>query len=78
MGNDPNHQAQYFGWLASVPPEYNASVNIPMQVIMGAAGRRPEVYPNRDFDHPYAYDYYRGITRQEAERRIHAMLDQLS
>lgn len=48
-----------------------------MQVVAGAPGQRPEVYPNRDSDHPYVNDYYLGITRQEAEHRIHTMLDQL-
>ena len=72
------HQAEYFGWLASVPPEYDASVSIPMRVITGTEGQRPEIIPFADFDHPFVQDYQTGITRQEAEQRMHAMLDSSS
>ena len=76
--DNPDHQVEYFGWLASVPPEYDASVSVPMRVVTSTQGHRPEVIPFANFDHPFVRDYQTGITRQEAERRIHFMLDGLS
>jgi len=34
--------------------------------------------PHEDFDHPFVYDYYNGISKEEAERRIHEMLRVIS
>ncbi len=56
--NDEDHQTEYFGWLANPLPDYDFSVSI----------------PHEDFDHPFVRDYYAGIPRKEAERRIHAMM----
>lgn len=35
---------------------------------------RPEIFPHEDFDHPFVKDYYEGITKAEAEKRINAIL----
>jgi len=37
-------------------------------------GLRPELFPHESFNHPFVKDYYTGITKVEAERRISEML----
>ena len=69
------HETMYFGWLSNDLPEYDFSEGgIPTTVFTRAGNSRPEIVPHEDFDHPFVYDYYNGITKQEAERRIHEML----
>lgn len=46
-----------------------------MCVIARNNGQRPEIIPNKDFDHPFVKDYYDGISKKEAERRISNMLE---
>jgi hypothetical protein len=69
------HETMYFGWLSNNLPEYDFSEGgIPTTVFTRAGNSRPEIVPHEDFDHPFVSDYYNGITKQEAERRIHEML----
>ena len=72
--NNEDHQTEYFGWLANPLPDYDFSVSIPLRVITGTGKQRSEIVPYEDFDHLFVRDYYAGIIREEAERRIHAML----
>lgn len=65
----------YFGWLCNDILDYEFKVSIPMDVINRKNGERPELIPHRDFDHPFVKDYYNGISKKEAERRISNMLD---
>jgi hypothetical protein len=55
--------------------DYKFSESIPTTVFTRLEGQRPEMVPHNDFDHPFVRDYYEGITREEAERRIKAMLE---
>ena len=43
-----------------------------------AGNNRPDIVPHQDFDHPFVNDYYNGITKTEAERRIKEMLKTIS
>ena len=72
--NNENHETTYFGWLSNNLPEYEFNESIPTSVVTRIGNQRPEIIPHADFDHPLVYDYYNGITKAEAERRIHAML----
>lgn len=72
--NNDNHETQYFGWLCSRIPEYQDTMNIPTTVKTKTGNNRPEVIPHDDFDHPFVRDYYNGITKEEAEKRIKSML----
>jgi len=72
--NNENHEAGYFGWLSNILPDYEFNESIPTNVITRTGNQRPEIIPHEDFDHPFVYDYYHGITKAEAERRINAML----
>lgn len=74
-----NHETSYFGWLSNDIPEYDFSKGfIPATVFTRPGNSRPEIVPHQDFDHPFVHDYYNGISKQEAEKRIHAMLNQLA
>jgi hypothetical protein len=72
--NNENHLTQYFGWFCSSIPEYNNTLDIPTTVNTRTGNNRPEVIPHEDFDHPFVRDYYDGITKEEAEKRIKNML----
>lgn len=69
-----NHETKYFGWLCNDLPDYDFKVSIPTTVFTRIGNSRPEIVPHEDFDHPFVHDYYNGITKQEAERRIREML----
>lgn len=72
-----NHEKKYFGWLANLLPDYHFIENIPTTVVTKPGNERPEIFPHEDFDHPFVKDYYNGITKEEAEKRIHKMLKNL-
>lgn len=72
--NNDNHEVQYFGWLNSKIPEYENTVNIPTTVNTKRGNERPEIIPHKDFNHEFVKDYYNGISREEAEKRIHEMM----
>jgi len=73
FGN-PNHEAKYFGWLSNDIPEYDIAA-IPTTVFTRLNNLRPEIIPHDDFDHQLVRDYYQGITKTEAEKRIQDMLN---
>ena len=50
----------------------------PTDVKTKIGNERPEIFPHSDFDHPFTRDYYNGMTKGEAERRIHNMLLNIS
>jgi hypothetical protein len=65
---------KYFGWLCNEIPGYEFPESIPTTVFTRIGGRRPEIVPHADFDHPFVRDYYNGITKEEAEERIRQMI----
>ena len=70
-----SEEKAYFGWLCNDIIDYEFSESIPMNVITQNNGQRPEIIPHKDFDHPFVKDYYDGISKKEAERRISNMLE---
>ena len=68
--DNDNHEVQYFGWLSNNIESYENTTSVPTTVITRSGNQRPEVFPHEDFNHPFVQDYYNGITKQEAERRI--------
>jgi hypothetical protein len=74
---NPSHEATYFGWLCNDIPGYEFNKSVPMTVFAQTGNRRPEIVPHQDFGHPFVKDYYNGIPKEEAERRIKAMLDRV-
>jgi hypothetical protein len=69
-----NYETKYFGWLCSNLPDYDFNVSVPTTVFTRSGNQRPEIVPHEDFDHPFVNDYYHGITKAEAEKRIEEML----
>ena len=72
--NNENYETTYFGWLSNDLPEYNFDKSIPTNVVTRTGSQRPEIIPHESFDHPFVRDYYHGITRKEAEKRINEMI----
>jgi hypothetical protein len=72
---DEDHEASYFGWLSNDITGYSFEKSIPTMVKTRTGGQRPEIIPDPNFDHPFVRDYYNGISLEEAEKRIEAILD---
>jgi hypothetical protein len=70
-----DYETKYFGWLCNRIPDYIFDESIPTTVFTRLGRQRPEIVPHKDFDHPFVRDYYEGIVKEEAERRIKAMLE---
>jgi hypothetical protein len=64
----------YFGWLCNNIPGYEFIESIPLNVVINKKGLRPEVFPHYSFEHQFVKDYYNGISKIEAEKRINKML----
>ena len=73
--HNTDYQATYFGWLCSAIWGYEFDEYIPTNVITQQQdGHRPEVMPHEDCEHPFVVDYYRGISKEEAEARIRVIV----
>ena len=72
--DNENHETQYFGWLSNYIPQYDFSNSIPTTVVTKSGNDRPEIFPHNDVDHPFVKDFYNGITKEEAEKRIWEIL----
>lgn len=72
--NSENHEEQYFGWLNSRIAEYSDTTIIPTTLVTKKGNERPEIFPHEDFQHQFVTDYYNGISKIEAEKRIHEMI----
>ena len=66
-----NHETGYFGYLCNDIPGYPSTLNIYMNVYTQKSGRRPTAVPQEKFVHPFVTDFYNGITKAAAEKRIH-------
>ena len=72
--DNENHETGYFGWLCNNIPGYENTMSIPCDVITKTGNSRPEIIPHQDFEHQFVIDYYNGISKSEAERRINESL----
>ena len=71
--NSTDHLTTYFGYLSNQLPSYDNTLSIKTNVETAADNNRPEIFPHDDqMDNPFVRDYFEGISREEAERRIHA------
>ncbi|WP_420573206.1 DUF2199 domain-containing protein [Kordia sp.] len=75
--NNTNHETGYFGWFCNEFPGYESMLRIPVNVITKTGNERPEIFPHDDCEHQFVKDFYHGITKAEADNRIHAMYDAL-
>lgn len=67
-----DQEGTYFGYLCSQIPGYDFSAPIKTNVVLAKNRQRPEVIPHEDqmYNNEFVRDYWKGITQQEAERRI--------
>jgi hypothetical protein len=72
--NNKNHEVGYFGYLTNLLPDYDNTLNIPMNVYTKKGTARPVIAPHTGIDHPFAKDYFDGISREKANKRISAIL----
>ncbi|MDF2933321.1 MAG: uncharacterized protein K0R36_2652 [Chryseobacterium sp.] len=63
----------YFGWLANDLPDYDYD-SIPTNVEVDNSLGRPLILPHSSHDDRFVKDYYDGISKEEAERRINVVL----
>lgn len=70
-------ESGYFGWLANYLPDYEFENAIPTDVVVDNKIGRPFIYPHESHDHLFVKDFYQGISKQEAERRIELVLKKL-
>ncbi|REC61918.1 DUF2199 domain-containing protein [Chryseobacterium pennae] len=68
-------KAEYFGWLNTYLPDYDFSESIPTTVVVNNTIGRPFVFPHQSYEHPFVDDFYNGITKDEAEKRINRVLN---
>lgn len=76
--DNQDHEVKYFGWLCNDIPGYEFEESIPMTVFTKKGNDRPEIVPHLDFNHPFVADYYNGITKDEAEKRIRDMINTIT
>lgn len=71
--NSTGYLTTYFGYLSNQLPDYEKTLSIKTNVQTAADDNRPEIFPHDDqMNNPFVRDYFEGISREEAERRIHA------
>lgn len=69
------HEASYFGYVCNHLMGYEEDVlEVPSTVVTQADNKRPAVFPHEDVDHPLVQDFYHGISKEEAERRVEEMV----
>jgi hypothetical protein len=73
--NKDNHEVGYFGYLSILISGYPDTLNIHCNVYTQPGNSRPFIEPHNNFDHPFVRDYYAGIDKAEAEKRIKAMTE---
>ena len=76
--DNENYEAQYFGWLCNDIPGYNFEESIPTTVVTQKNGTRPSIFSHKNFEHEFVRDFYNGITKKEAEKRITNMIENIS
>ncbi|MFC6996483.1 DUF2199 domain-containing protein [Rufibacter roseus] len=73
--HNEQHEASYFGYVSNCLMGYEDDVlDVPSTVVTQADGIRPHVFPHEDFKHPLVQDFYYGISKEEAEKRIEEMI----
>ncbi len=75
-----DREAVYFGYLNNLPPEYEFMNGIKTNVIVKNGHGRPEVVPHHSgqMHIPIVEDYYKGISTEEALKRLENFTNMLS
>lgn len=73
--DDKNFEGGCFGWLSNYIPDYEFDEAIPTDVFIDNKIGRPFIYPHESCEHPFVKDFYSGISKEEAEKRIDVVLN---
>ncbi len=71
-----DYESGFFGWLCSKLEGYEDTLQIPTDVVANAGTQRPTLHLHKNHKHPLVTDFYKGIAKEEAERRIHQIMKQ--
>ena len=71
-----NHEVNYFGWVYNKLLGYDNTLSVPSDVFTQKGNSRPIIKPHLNFEHPLISDLINGISREEAESRIHELMKQ--
>jgi hypothetical protein len=69
------HEGTYFGFLYNIPG-YEQVLSLKTNVVIAKGTQRPEAIPHRSqLGSQFVTDYYEGISKEAAERRIRKFLE---
>lgn len=68
-----DHEVKYTGWICNKLIGYDSTINIPANIFTQAGTLRPILEPQLQHEHQLLKDFVNGISKDEAERRIHEM-----
>ena len=68
------YESGFFGWICNKINGYKDTLQIPTDVIVHPGTQRPRLKPHADHQHQLVLDFYNGISREEAESRIHEVI----
>lgn len=76
--NDDLEGEIFFGYLCNSIPGYEDTLLLKTNVVCGPAGQRPKVYLHESqSDNAFVKDCIGGISKEEADRRMHLVLDDI-
>ncbi|KUJ55106.1 DUF2199 domain-containing protein [Chryseobacterium aquaticum] len=73
--NNKSFESGCFGWFANYLPDYEFDEPIPTDVVINNNIGRPFIFPHESHEHLFVSDFYNGITKKEAEKRINLVLN---
>ncbi|MBW7676399.1 DUF2199 domain-containing protein [Chryseobacterium chendengshani] len=73
--DNKDFETVYFGWLCNNFPDYDFEDSIPTNVEVNNKVGRPFIFPHESHEHPFVHDFYNGISKEEAERRIKLVIN---
>ncbi|MFL9837990.1 DUF2199 domain-containing protein [Flavobacterium sp. ST-75] len=69
-----DYEAVYFGWISNILEGYDDTLSVPVNVVYNGGANRPEIIPHKSFSHPFVEEYYNGISKEEAQKRVDNVL----
>lgn len=69
-----DYETGYFGWICNTLIGYEDTLQVPADVLTSTGTRRPTLKLHNDYEHPLVSDFIHGISKEEAEKRIHDMM----
>lgn len=69
-----DYEAGYFGWICNNLEGCGATLSIPVDVIYKGGSNRPEIIPHGNHSHSFVEEYYNGISKEEAQKRVDNVL----